>query len=216
MAQYPGQGFYGYVAVGLVSFCWLLFVIGMGAPNWITDSTGNYYAGLWRYCLKNPATGNTVCQDVPDPCTSAATSTPKGKEGCDKTQTVRTFTVFTFITLTFLVATVIFYVFQSKLGRFLPAAVTSKTNDKKLSMILLVVTELFLMIAWAVFASSDIGAAKYDASFGLVVSVWVFLIFEAFFIWFAEVDGAAASSSSGSGASATASKPKEEPKKADA
>jgi hypothetical protein len=183
-----------YGAYGLFWFSFLFFIIAMGAPNWSSYSatqafpggsiTISSYSGLWRGCAT--VGGNSQCKDV------SCTSTAGDKGACSKLDATRAFTIFAFFGMFACAVVLTLYIFLEKLatkGMNVPASVTTHTSNKKVVLVVLMVTNFLIMLAWAIFASIDMGPASYDFCFVFMILVWLFMFGIMALIWFTEVEG---------------------------
>jgi len=152
-----------YAATFLMFTCLLFFLIGTGAPNWVTinvSGTNFGHAGLWKSC------STSSCSTIDSKC-----EVDGSKEGssaqCSKLNASRAFSLISI------------FVSVAALGCLLLVSVKG-SNLSMPALVLGAVLVLTSLIAWAAFTGAvpDLGAIskKYDFSFGLFVAGWVFSI----------------------------------------
>jgi len=151
-----------YAAAFLMFTCMLFFLIGTGAPNWISI-TGGSHAGLWKTCSKGSS-----CQTIDANCkVSGAAFLSDSK--CSKLKATRAFSLISIFVSAAALACLLMVSVKGS-GLSMPAVVLGGV---------LVLTSL---IAWAAFTGVITPTLApgfketYDFSFGLFVAGWVFSI----------------------------------------
>jgi len=154
-----------YAATFLMFTCLLFFLIGTGAPNWVTinvSGTNFGHAGLWKSC------STSTCSTIDSKCEVGG-----AKEGssaqCSKLNASRAFSLISI------------FVSAAALGCLLLVTVKGSSNLSSPALVLGAVLVLTSLIAWAAFtgARPDLGSGvsePYAFSFGLFVAGWVFSI----------------------------------------
>jgi hypothetical protein len=221
-AQGPSEKQKLYGAYGLFWFCFLFFLIGMGAPNWsgfkvtsnptpTTSVTSSGYSGLWRGCSYNSRSSQTLCTDIK--CDSSA----QGAAGtnCSKLDATRTFTIFSFFGMLFSAIVYSFFLFWEKIATAVPAVgankqIETRVKSKIFVIAFLGVTDFLIMLAWAIYASTEFPSGinyGYDFCFAFMIIVWLLLIVVMALIWITPLEGRTGGPAGTGAAPATQSKP---------
>jgi len=153
-----------YGAAFLMFTCLLFFLIGTGAPNWVSY-TGGGHSGLWKQC---PPSGFGSCQTIDASCKENGVQVGTDSQ-CSKLKASRAFSLIS--------------IFVSAAALACLLMVSAKGSNLSMpALVLGVVLVLTSLIAWAAFTGvyqkhpSPGFTEKYDFSFGLFVAGWVFSI----------------------------------------
>eukprot|EP00823_Brevimastigomonas_motovehiculus_P004735 TRINITY_DN322_c0_g1_i1.p1 TRINITY_DN322_c0_g1~~TRINITY_DN322_c0_g1_i1.p1 ORF type:complete len:292 (-),score=105.54 TRINITY_DN322_c0_g1_i1:196-1038(-) len=156
---------FNYVILGVLALSLLFVIIAIAMPKWSEYKTNGVKvtSGLYKYCIDG------TCEDI-----------ASADVGSDL-QAVR---VFSFFTLFLLIAVLGYYI----LVLYFPTvtidlcACVSEYYQKYISISLLIMTQFWAMLAWAIYADKTDNSNE-GASFGLFVSQWVFILVIMPLVW---------------------------------